>query len=139
MVVWLGMVFQGMYATDVSTGLGVAYAVMFVVQAFLFSSYGVTRRELSFRPDGGIAGALGWTALAYAGVVYPVLGVAFGHGWPESPLLGMAPCPTTIATFGLLLLAAPPFQRRLLVVPFAPPKPRPSAVPTIPPSPGRGG
>ena len=31
----------------------------------------------------------------------------------------MAPCPTTIATFGLLLLVAPPVPRRLLVVPFA--------------------
>ena len=117
--VWLGIVFQGMYATDVDPVLGTAYAVMFIFQGYLFWRHGVVRGELSFRARAGIAGVLGWTTLAYAVVVYPIVGVALDHGWPETPLLGMAPCPTTITTFGLLLLVAPPVPRRLLVVPFA--------------------
>ena len=44
--------------------------------------------------------------------------MALGHGWPESPLFGMAPCPTAIVTFGLLLLAAPPLPRHLLLIPL---------------------
>lgn len=115
---WLGVVFQGLYATDVDVVLGTAYAVMFVLQAYLLLRHGVLRGELVFRRGSGITGAVGWAALTYAVVVYPMIGAVLGHGWPESPLLGMAPCPTTILTFGLLLLAAPPVPRRLLVVPF---------------------
>jgi hypothetical protein len=115
---WLGVVFQGLYATDVDAVLGTAYAAMFVLQAWLLFRHGVLRGELTFTPRSGLTGAVGWAALAYAVIVYPVLGAALGHGWPESPLLGMAPCPTTILTFGLLLLTAPPVPRRLLVVPF---------------------
>ena len=116
--VWLGLVFHGVYATDVDAVLGTAYAVLFIVQGSLFWRDGVVGRKLSFRPRAGCAGVVGWSATAYAIVVYPILGLVLGHGWPESPLLGMAPCPTTIATLGLLLLAAPPVPRRLLVVPF---------------------
>jgi Family of unknown function (DUF6064) len=116
---WLGVVFQGLYATDVDVVLGTAYAVMFVLQAYLLFRHGVLRGELTFRPRAGLTGAVGWAALVYAVIVYPVIGAVLGHGWPESPLLGMAPCPTTILTFGLLLLATPPVPRRLLVVPFA--------------------
>lgn len=116
---WLGVVFHGLYATDVDVVLGTAYAVMFVLQAYLLFRHGVLRGELAFRPRAGLTGAVGWAAVAYAVIVYPVIGAVLGHGWPESPLLGMAPCPTTILTFGLLLLATPPVPRRLLVVPFA--------------------
>jgi hypothetical protein len=38
-------------------------------------------------------------------VVYPLLGIRFGHSYPRAPLFGVAPCPTTIFTFGLLLWA----------------------------------
>jgi hypothetical protein len=47
-----------------------------------------------------------------------VIGVALGHGYPEAPLFGMAPCPTTIATFGLLLLVRSPLPRHLLTIPL---------------------
>ena len=44
--VWLGIVFQGMYVTDVDPVLGTAYAVMFILQGYLFWRHGVVRREL---------------------------------------------------------------------------------------------
>ena len=114
---WLGVVFQAMYATDIDLVLGTLYALMFVLQAFLLVYQGVVRRTLVFRRRNRTAGLLGWVALAYAVLIYPLLGHALGHGWPEAPLLGMAPCPTTIATFGFLLLATPPIPRRVLVIP----------------------
>jgi hypothetical protein len=115
---WLGIVFQGLYATDIDAALGTAYAVIFVVEAYLLLRHGVLGRRLVFVRRNGLAGWFGWAAIGYAVVAYPLLGAVLGHGWPESPLLGMAPCPTTILTFGLLLLAVPPIPHRLLVVPF---------------------
>lgn len=57
---WLGVVFQGLYATDVNVALGTAYAVMFVIQAYLLFRHGVLRGALAFRPWSGIGGAAGW-------------------------------------------------------------------------------
>ena len=85
---WLGVVFQGLYATDVDVVLGTAYAVMFVLQAYLLFRHGVLRGELTFRPRAGLTGAVGWAALAYAVIVYPVIGAVLGHGWPESAAPG---------------------------------------------------
>jgi len=116
--IWLGVVFQGLYATDIDTVLGAAYAVLFVVQGVLLVAFGVTGR-LTFQRGAQTTGQqIGWAALAYALLIYPIVGMALGHGWPESPLFGMAPCPTTIATFGVLLLARPPVPRALLVAPL---------------------
>jgi len=84
----------------------------------LLIAVGITG-ELTFtRSAGTVRQRIGWAALAYAPLVYPFIGFALGHGWPESPLFGMAPCPTTIATFGFLLLARPPVRRLLLAVPL---------------------
>jgi hypothetical protein len=116
--IWQGVVFQGMYATDVDTVLGTAYAALFVAQGLLLIAVGV-RAELAFTRGARTLGQrIGWAALAYALLIYPLIGIALGHGWPESPLFGMAPCPTTIATFGLLLLARPPIRRLLLAIPL---------------------
>ena len=38
--------------------------------------------------------------------MYPLLNVLLGHRYPAMPTFG-APCPTTIATFGLLTWATP--------------------------------
>jgi hypothetical protein len=42
--------------------------------------------------------------IVHAMLVYPVLGIVSGHVYPGQPIFGVAPCPTTIFTFGLLLL-----------------------------------
>jgi len=117
MWLWLGVVYLGRYASQIDAVLGVVYAVLFIVQAGVFVRAGIMRRDLSFTPGRGVAGAFGWAAIGYALVVYPLLGIVLGHGWPQAPLFGMAPCPSTIFTFGLLLLAVPPLPRHLLVVP----------------------
>ncbi|HSK97849.1 MAG TPA: DUF6064 family protein [Euzebyales bacterium] len=117
MWLWLGVVYLGRYASQIDAMLGAVYAVLFIVQAGSFVRAGIVRRDLSFTPGRGVAGWVGWTAIGYALVIYPLLGMALGHGWPQAPLFGMAPCPSTIFTLGLLLLAVPPLRRHLLIVP----------------------
>ena len=114
---WLGIVFFGRYASQIDPLLSAVYGALFLFQAALLPRSGLARGALRFGPSRGLAGRIGWAALANALVVYPALGIVLGHGYPESPLFGMAPCPTTIATFGLLLLAAPPLPAKLLVIP----------------------
>ena len=61
-----------------------------------------------------ITGAL---FLAYALIVYPLLAISFGHGYPRTPAFGITPCPTTIFTFGLLLWTDDYLPKYVLVIP----------------------
>jgi hypothetical protein len=119
MWLWLGIVFQGIYVRDVSPVLGLLGAAIFVTGAILIGRAGILRGELAFRPAANLPTLVGGLTLAYALVIYPLLGVALGHPYPAAPLFGAAPCPTTIATFGLFLLARGPFPAHLLVLPMA--------------------
>jgi hypothetical protein len=115
--VWLGLAFQWGYARQIDATLGAVYAVLFVLQAGLFLRV-TARRELRFARRGGVRSWFGWAAIGYALVAYPLIGTALGHGYPELPLFGLFPCPTTIVTFGLLLLAAPRVPRHVLAIPL---------------------
>jgi hypothetical protein len=50
-------------------------------------------------------------------VVYPLIGLA-DHGYPAMPMFGITPCPVTLFTFGVMLVARGPLPRRLLVIPL---------------------
>jgi hypothetical protein len=115
---FIGVVFQGIYVRDIDETLSVAYAAIFLAQAVLLVGMGIIGARLVFRVERTPAAIIAAAAIAYSLVVYPLLGVAFGHPWPEAPLFGAAPCPTTILTFGLFLLVRPPFPKVLLVVPL---------------------
>jgi hypothetical protein len=95
------------------------FGAAFLLQAALFLLLAGSGRPLGFRFGSGPRRLIGVAFIAYAATIYPLLGVAFGHAWPHAPNFGVAPCPTTIFTFGLLLLAdrerVPP---GLLVVPL---------------------
>jgi hypothetical protein len=62
----------------------------------------------------GIAGLI---FIIYATVIYPVVGMLVGHGYPQSPVFGVAPCPTVIFTFGFLLWAPERVPIKVLIPP----------------------
>jgi hypothetical protein len=93
------------------------FGAAFLVEAALLGE-AAARGRLAFGFVPSVRGWLGLAVIAYAGVVYPALGAASGHGWPRSPMFGVAPCPTTIFTFGVLLLARGAVPARLLAVPL---------------------
>jgi hypothetical protein len=94
------------------------FGAAFVLQAALFA-WTAVRGTLAFRfrPDPAC-----WAGLAiavFALAVYPLAGWLAGHGWPRAAVFGIAPCPTTIFTLGLLLLAEGRAPWRLLAIPLA--------------------
>jgi len=93
-------------------------AVLFVAQAGLLLWLG-WRGAVAFgppRPRRDVA--IGLALVAYAAVLYPLLGELAGHGWPAGPSFGVTPCPLVIFTCGLLLLAQGRVPPALLVVPL---------------------
>jgi hypothetical protein len=93
-----------------------AFGALFVLQGLLFLIAGVLRDRLAFRFEGGVLGWCGIGMALFAMAAYPLLAVLGGQGWARMPPFGLAPCPTTIFTFGVLLLAEPPVPLHLLVI-----------------------
>jgi hypothetical protein len=92
--------------------------MLFVLEGVLLIAVGgwQERLHIAWRP--GIAGIAGAAMIAYALVVYPLLGYRLGHRYPAAPTFGV-PCPTTILTLGLLAWAAPPRPWAVLAIPLA--------------------
>lgn len=94
------------------------FAALSLAAATAFLWRGGVRGGLQFRRGLSASGWLGLAMIGFALVGYPALGAAIGHRYPAAPTFGL-PCPTTIFTVGLLLMAAPPLPRMLVVAPLA--------------------
>lgn len=113
---WTGIAYHWIFFTAINTAAW-AFGALFVIQGALLFHLGVMRGRLSFASSGGWTAWLGWAFLAYAAIVYPILGAWTGHRYPGVPMFGITPCPVTIFTFGMLMLTNAPVPRRLLVIP----------------------
>ena len=81
------------------------FAALFVGQAVLFFRMGVVQRRLSFAPWGTAWAPLAWGLIAYS-LAYPAINALDHRSLVRIPTFGI-PCPTTIFTAGVLMLATP--------------------------------
>jgi hypothetical protein len=113
---WMGAVYHLGYFTGINKA-AYLFGALFIIQAFVFMSEGISRRRLSFQFKPDINGWTGALFILYGMAIYPALNQALGHGYPKSPTFGL-PCPTTIFTFGILLWADRPIPKYILVIPI---------------------
>lgn len=114
--VWMGALYHIGFFRPINP-VAAVFGALFIAEGALFA-LAAARGSLSFGPPQGWTGVLGAAFIAYALVIYPLLGALGGHAWPRAPLFGVAPCPTTIFTFGILLWARRRVGLHLLVIPF---------------------
>lgn len=93
------------------------FAAVFVVQALLLAWAALARPGLRLKPGNDLASILGLACIGFAILLYPALGWLAGHRYPAMPMFGVAPCPTTIFTIGVLLQGTWSEVRWLLVIP----------------------
>ena len=93
------------------------FAALSLLGAAAFVWQGVHRRALRFHPAMDARRLLGVFVVAFALIGYPLIGALIGHRYPSAPTFGV-PCPTTIFTFGILLMARAPVPRMVLVAPL---------------------
>jgi hypothetical protein len=117
MWLWTGIVYHGLFFSAINP-VAYGFAALFVVQGLVFLYAGVIRDTLRFSLRPGVPALVGAALILYAAVLYPLIGIATGHGWPAMPMFGVTPCPVTIFSFGLLLLTDRRFSYWLLVIPF---------------------
>ncbi len=94
------------------------FGVLFLVQAALYAAAAARAEPVAFAIRRTARHAVALALAAYAAVAYPLLGALLGHAYPRGPLLGVAPCPTVIFTFAVLLLAEGIVPVALWAIPF---------------------
>lgn len=112
---WTGIAYHIIHFAAINP-LAKAFGALFVAEALLLLYFGVVRGQLQFR-SAGLRHTIGWLFVAYVVVAYPMIGLATGTGWIGLPHFGVTPCPLTLFTFGLLLLARPPVPWALMAIP----------------------
>lgn len=113
---WMGLVYHLGFFWRINPAAP-WFALISLAAATAFAWIGGSKKRLQFerRVTGRtVAGVL---VVVFALVVYPLLGMFIGHDYPASPTFGL-PCPTTLFTFGVLLMAAPNGTRVLVVAPL---------------------
>lgn len=113
---WMGIVYQIIFFTEINK-LAYVFGGLFIFQGLLFIVFGIFQNKFSFQFKNNIYGITGMTLIAFSLIIYPILGCCFGHTYPNSPTFGL-PCPTTIFTFGMLLMNQKKFPILILIIPF---------------------
>src|SRR5579884_781307 len=115
--VFVGAVYQATFFAAINP-IAVAFGVLFLIEALVLGWAGVLHDWLAFTPDRSPRSLAGGFFVLYALLIYPLLGLAFGHVYPEAPVFGVAPCPMVIFTFGMLMWTDARMPKWVLVVPL---------------------
>jgi hypothetical protein len=91
-------------------------AAVFVLQGIFFLAE-VANPHLFFRLSGDTRSIIGILLFIYT-LIYPLVGMLFGHAYPRMALSALFPCPLVVLTFGLLLTSQKRIPKHLLVIPF---------------------
>jgi hypothetical protein len=112
---WMGAVYHFVFFSRINP-LAYVFSALFLLQGFFFFFFGVARESLHFKFIFNAKGLVAIILFLYALIFYPLLGYALGHFYPSTPTFGL-PCPTTIFTFGLLLLLDGKINKVLFIIP----------------------
>lgn len=115
--IWMGIFYHIVHFSVINSAAWI-FGVFYIGQGLLFLFIGTLHDKLSFRFSLNPLPIIGGCFILYAMVVYPLLGIGFGHSYPNAPIFGVAPCPTTIFTFGILLWTTKSVPAYLLIIPL---------------------
>lgn len=111
---WSAVAYHGVFFTRINPAAWL-FAALFLLQAALIMWSGVIREKLSFESRGTAWRPIGLSLVAYA-LLYPAINAVEHGSVLRIPAFGV-PCPTTIFTVGLLLLATSR-SRTLAIIPI---------------------
>jgi hypothetical protein len=114
--IWMGAVYHILFFSGINPA-AYLFGLLFILQGILFVITLRSKHKLHFTFRKDHYGLIGGLLIIYALIGYPLLGYILGHIYPQSPVFGVAPCPTTIFTFGLFLWTKGRVPYRLLIIP----------------------
>jgi hypothetical protein len=112
-----GIAYQLIFFTRINPAAYV-FGALFLIEAGLIAHYGFRRKVFVFGVKQGRDILVGLALIAYAVVLYPMIGTLAGHNYPAAPMFGITSCPVTIFTFGMLMMTRERLPRLVLVIPL---------------------
>lgn len=100
---WMGVAYHLLFFTSINKA-AYLFGALCIAQGVIFFIAGVLQKRWTFQWKRDMYSVASACIILYALVIYPIIGAASGHAYPQAPTFGL-PCPTTIFTFGILLLA----------------------------------
>jgi Family of unknown function (DUF6064) len=115
--IWTGIAYHWLFFSEVNKA-AYLFGVLFLAQGVCLAVVGVLQDRLRFGFRQSLRQSIGIGFIGCSTGAYPVIGILTGHAHIELPMFGVTPCPVTIFTFGIFLLATKSIPRSLLIVPF---------------------
>lgn len=123
---WIGIVFGilvfGPFPTVMAgiemPGIWYLFGSIFALHGFILLYFGVIKDTVSYTWKPSYRHYIGLFIILFGLVIYPFVGVLTGRVFPEYPLFGIAPCPVTLFTIGLLLWSDVKPALPLVVIPI---------------------
>jgi hypothetical protein len=113
---WMGIVYQIVYFSAINP-MANLFGAAFILQSLLFLWKGIYQAKLEFAIQKNSYGITGGILIIFSLLIYPLIGYLAGREYPASPTFGL-PCPTTIFSFGMLLLLKSKCPVIVLIIPF---------------------
>lgn len=112
---WVGIVYHYIFFTKINSAANI-FALFFILQGLIFIYFGTIKKNILYNIEAIDHKVISMFLVAYALVLYPLIGLFTGHLYPYNPTFG-APCPTTIFTFGIAMFSYK-IKLRYLIIPF---------------------
>jgi hypothetical protein len=112
---WTGIVYHFMFFTEINKA-AYLFGGLFVLQGLLFFRETFYRKKLEFGFSGKPMEFVAYFFLAFGAVIYPIL-IYFLENSTEKTISPGLPCPSTILTFGFLMLTSAKLPKYLLIIP----------------------
>lgn len=111
---WIGAVYHIAFFVSINKA-AYAFGGLFIIQGLLFLME-LFRRKLEFNFSQCIREYIGYFFIVFGLIIYPIVSYFLEGSFARTISLGL-PCPTTILTFGFLLLTNERFPKYLLIIP----------------------
>jgi len=113
--IWMGAVYHIIFFSSINPPAFV-FGTLFILQGIFFLVETLIRKKLVFSYLRGTRGYLAVILILFGLIVYPLISYFLGGAISKTISFGL-PCPTTIATFGFLMLASKKISKYLLIIP----------------------
>ena len=111
---WIGIVYHIYFFTPINTAAYV-FGGLFIIQG-LFFIIEIFRKKLEYSSGNKPWKYLGYLFILFGLFIYPIISYLLEGSFAKTISLGL-PCPTTIFTFGFLMLTEHRFPKYLLIIP----------------------
>lgn len=112
--IWGGIMYHFLFFTTINKAAYI-FGGLFIVQGIFFFIE-LIRGRLYFLCKRSVRHYVGYFFILFGLIIYPLISYLVKGNFDETISLGL-PCPTTILTFGFLLLSGKGFSKYLLIIP----------------------